>query len=146
VERKRKNKQAKKSFNVVIPLVIYPFDVMVSCGQSDEELIKELTKKGVDAEEEKHLWQLASPTAPGRTAMFSRGQTILRLRNFPDTSFDYGCLAHEVFHAVTFIMWKIGMKFKIMKSDEAYAYLVGYLTEQIMEVIGKVHRGEKLSK
>lgn len=141
---KNKKPTKVKSFNVIIPLVVYPFDVMVSAGQTDKELCKELSGKGIDVEKERELWELASPTAPGRTAMFSSGQTLLRLRHFPDTSFDYGCLAHEVFHVVTFIMWKIGMKFKVMKSDEAYAYLVGYLTEQIMEVIGKVHRGEKL--
>ena len=34
--------------NIIIPLVIYPFDVMVSIGQTDKELSLELLKYGIE--------------------------------------------------------------------------------------------------
>lgn len=43
----------------------------------------------------------------------------------------HSVIAHEVFHITTFIMERIGMELIVMKSDEAYAYLIGYLTDKI---------------
>lgn len=52
----------------------------------------------------------------------------------PKSVTDYGTLAHEIFHAVTFILTRIGMSLT-NESDEAYAYLIGYLTKEIYKHI-----------
>lgn len=115
----------KKASNFIIPLEVYPFDVMVSIGQTDAELKKSLERKSVEWEDKMCL------KGNGLFYMNSQNQSIIRVRFIPVNPVDYGVLQHEIFHAVTFILDRIGMKFMLLKSDEAYAYLVGYLTEQI---------------
>lgn len=122
-----------KKVNRIIPLVVYPFDVMISIGQSDQELKKVLNKYGVDVSD--NVWHFRSPTSNGRTVMFPGNQTLIRLRHAPKTPKQKGEFAHEVFHAVTFVMDRIGMKLIVCKSDEAYSYLTGYLTEQVYMLI-----------
>jgi len=59
------------------------------------------------------------------------GQTIIRLKLHPQTPIQKGYLAHEIFHAVTFIMDRMGIEFVLMKSDECFAYTIGYVTTEI---------------
>lgn len=118
-----------KSLNFIIPLVIYPFDVMVSVGESEDQLEKTLDKY-LDAKKE-IVWRWHNETAVGRFCMFSSNQGLIRLRKLPATPEDYGNLQHEIFHYVTHILDRIGMKLVLMKSDEAYSYMIGYLTKEI---------------
>lgn len=124
----------KKSQNFIIPLKIYPFDVMVSFGETNEQVDKVLKKYDLTADDV-HAATFTSRTVQGRTVMFSSNQTLIRLKSYPRTPIEYGDLQHEIFHAVTFIMDRIGMKLVIVESDEAYAYLVGYLTTEIYKRI-----------
>lgn len=111
--------------NIIIPLVIYPFDIMVSINQSDKDLSMELIRYGIDDISELVL----SETTRGRTVMYDTNQTVIRLK-----SLDIPVLCHEVFHAVAFILSKIGIPLEVMKSDGAYAYLIEYI---VMEVLKK---------
>lgn len=120
----------KKPINFILPLVIYPFDIMVSLGQSDDELKASLKEWGIEWDE---ILEMA-PTGLGRTAMLDGNQTVLRLTNVPVSVTDYGTLAHEIFHAVAFIMDRVGMVL-CRQSDEAYAYLIGYVTKEIYKRI-----------
>lgn len=127
-------KKASKSMNFIIPLVIYPFDVMVSFAESDEQVVAHLKKYGIDTTDNKG-WTFEE-TTKGRCVIFPGHQTLIRLLDFPTTVEQYGCLQHEIFHAVHFITRKMGFKLKV-SSCEAYAYLIGYLTEKIYEKINK---------
>lgn len=111
----------------IIPLVVYPFDVMVSIGEEDKILQNRLKRMGVDLEGES-LERL--PNQEGRCVMFKSNQTLIRLYKKPVSNIDYGYLQHEIFHAVDFILMRVGVKL-CYKSCEAYAYLVQYLTTQI---------------
>lgn len=122
----------KKSLSFIIPLVIYPFDVMISLGETDEQVVAHLDKYGIDITDNTS-WKFEE-TTKGRCIMFPNNQTLIRLLKYPATSQDYGFLQHEIFHAVHFITRKMGFKLKL-SSCEAYAYLVGYLTEKIYEKI-----------
>jgi hypothetical protein len=116
----------KKQINFIVPLAVYPFDVMCSFGESDDKLKSAIQKYG-------GKWNkvmMISENAKGRTVVLNGGQTLLRLFKYPIDCEDYGILAHEIFHAVDFLMRRINIKLT-KKSDEAYAYLIGYLTEQI---------------
>lgn len=125
-----KRKLKSKGSNFIIPLVVYPFDVMISIGETNEDIDKRFKKYNLTAEDIS-LATFTSHTVQGRTVMFSSNQTLIRLRNFPKSPVDYGNLQHEIFHAVTFVMDRIGMVLKVEESDEAYAYLIGYLTREI---------------
>jgi len=127
----------KKKLNFIIPLVVYPFDVMVSFGETENEIIRILESLEL-SESDITLALFHSDTINGRAVMFESNQTLIRLRNFPKSPEEYGVLHHGIFHAVTFIMSKIGMELIILKSDEAYAYLIQYLTREIYERINYV--------
>jgi hypothetical protein len=124
----------KKSLNFIIPLVVYPFDVMVSIGETDIALEKTLTKFGI--KEDGTQWRLEdSPTTQGRCCLFDTNHGLIRLRRKPKLPVEFGQLQHEIFHYVTFILERIGMELIVMKSDEAYSYLIGYLTTEIYKKI-----------
>lgn len=112
---------------------------MISLGETNEELEKSLRRKGIKKDED-DLWKMEGITWRGRTCRFQTGATLIRTRNFPDSSMDYGCLQHEIFHAVTYIMDSIGQPLSVGVSDEAYAYLIGHVTEQTMRKIGDTLR------
>ena len=123
-----------KPFNFIIPLVVYPFDIMVSIGETDADICRTLAKNGVSLPDQE-LILFASSTTKGRTAMFSTNQTCIRLQRHPKSCIDYGILQHEIFHAASFILDRIGMTLHIGHSDEAYAYLIGYITTEIYKRI-----------
>lgn len=132
-------KKKQTNINFIIPLVVYPFDVMISIGQDNEQLGKVLDTMSNLTEEDIRACGYPSEYVKGRAVMFSTNASIIRLRNLPKTPIDFGTLAHEVFHIVTFVMDRVGMKLKLNVSDEAYSYLVGYITEQIYENINKYY-------
>lgn len=112
---------SKKSKNFIVPLVIYPFDIMVSFCQTDEELKKQLQKVGSEWDDKMKC------VGMGSFCMNDKNQSVIRLWNYPETCEQYGVLQHEIFHAVTFILDRMGMKLELFTSDEAYSYLIGYL-------------------
>lgn len=119
--------------NFIVSLGLYPFHIMVSIGQTEEALTEAL--KGYNIPEKdirKKKWTLREDNR-GKALMFSNGATVIRLVEGPVSPAAQGIIAHEVFHAVTFILsYKIGMKLT-KESDEAFAYAIGYVTEQIYE-------------
>lgn len=115
----------KKTLNFIVPLVIYPFSIMVSLGQSDYQLRISLTKSNLEWEERMKL------TGEGKCILLASNNVVVRTSDFPKSPEQMGSLQHEIFHAVAFVMWRIGMELEIDKSEEAYAYLIGYLTKEI---------------
>ncbi len=121
----------KKSFNI-INLHIYPFDVYVSINQTDKELVKSMS--GQDMTDSECLFNLPKSTI-GRAVMLQSNLSVIRIKS--NKEIPHSVIAHEVFHIVTFIMERIGMELVIMKSDEAYAYLIGYITQEVYNIINK---------
>lgn len=117
-----------KGKNFIIPYVVYPFDYMFSFGQSDENLFKLLRNKGIVDPE------VVIIRGNARCVMFENGQTVIRLRVVPSKPHEYGYLQHEIFHAVDFLFNRIGIELS-EKSNEAYAYLIEYLTKEVYERI-----------
>ena len=102
---------------------IYPFDVMVSTETNFNKLHKFLIDKLPEESHDEIDSELMS--SDGRTIMFSTGQTIIQINTLTPN-----IIAHEIFHAVFFFMMKINTPLN-MDTNEAYAYLVGYLTGEI---------------
>ncbi len=126
--------------NFIIPLVIYPFDIMFSVGESDKRL-KNTLKKTLhkDAFEiaynDDFLLGFNPNTKEAGQTLFIKGhqQTVIRLGKKPS----HGIVAHEIFHAVMLLMNFLKMPLSL-ENDEAYAYLIGYITEQFWENVCKV--------
>lgn len=111
----------------VISCGIYPIDIAVSIGESKKKLCKELSKtlpkyiiedlKDQDFEE-------------GKSAIFPTNQVLLWLKNKPSSIEELAILNHEIFHCTCFILERLGITYS-ESSDEAYAYLIQYLTNKI---------------
>lgn len=114
--------------NIVINLGVYPFDLMVSFGESDKKLLKRLIKLGIKEEE---FQGSDGKDYTGNYRMFENGQSLIRLPKIPSTPFEYGVLSHEILHCVFTVMDSVGMKYSY-KSEEAYTYFQGYITEKIL--------------
>lgn len=126
--------EKEKSLNFILPLHIYPFDIMFSFNESDETLIKTLGEYGIDHKD--HPWQFESDSTKGRTCIFYSGQTLVRLPMFPELCEEYGVLHHEIFHAVEYLFYRLNMKLS-KGSGEAYAYLIGYITTEVYKKINE---------
>ena len=57
---------------------------------------------------------------------------ILYMPKIPQTAEDMAFLSHEIFHVANAIMENVGSELTD-SSEEAYAYLIGYLTKKILE-------------
>jgi hypothetical protein len=132
-------KKPNPSFAVIISMEVYPFQLMLSVGQNDEELGAELDKYKGLTEDAIRACQYPSKYVKGRAVMLNNNASVIRLRALPKSNNDYGVLAHEIFHIATFVLDRAGMKLKLGASDEAYAYLIGYLTDKIYEAINEYY-------
>lgn len=128
---KQSGRSMIKTANFIIPLVIYPLDVMVSYNEADDVFFRRL-KKYVVSDTELKDCQLTD-CDDARTIMTEKNQTIIRFKppRRGDRNRFLGVVAHECFHAASYVMYKVGMKLEIEVSDEAYSYLIQYLVQEI---------------
>jgi hypothetical protein len=103
---------------------------MLSVGEADAVLKQRLYKFGLDWDESLSLPE----TTLGRATLFPCNRTLIRLKNYPTTATDHGIIAHEIFHAVDFLLERIGIKLS-GDSGEAYAYLIGYVTQEVYKLL-----------
>ncbi len=124
------NVMAGADINFIVPLQVYPFDVMVSYDQTDKQLRKSLKKYKIHNNAFKPVFN----TQETDVAMFcinNYNQSIIRIKKCEDKYTLISYLNHELLHAVTVILDRMGFKLEILVSDEAYAYLMGYLSKEI---------------
>lgn len=127
----------------VIPIEIYNTDLLVYFG--DVQGVKEALQKyiGEDkAEETMRNFGNVRKTTIARTCIAANGGVVLWMPLIPDNTKDYATLAHETLHAAAFIMRKAGIQFSA-DTEEAYAYLIGYITLQIEEFIAALQERDK---
>ena len=121
----------KTGFHFVINYEVYPFDLLVSINE-DWDTIEKFLKRKLPAElhsgiEEGHT--------VGRTTMYENQSTFIRINQSADPPADFlSTIQHEVFHAVDFLMERIGCELT-RSSDEAYAYMIQHITRKIYEKI-----------
>ncbi len=131
-------KKKEPSLNFIVPMGTYPFDLMVSIGQNDMQLAKVLDNYPLTVQDIEGV-RYTSERCQGRYCLFSTGASIIRIRQIPRTAYQFGNVAHEIFHVASAILDHMGMKLEILVSDEAYAYLIGHLTEQIYERLNRYY-------
>jgi hypothetical protein len=119
----------KKGKYFIVPLHIYPFDVLVSVGQTDKEFEKLLSKYGVLND---FKYQMDNTTRVGKFVMFGDSRVVLRFKYYPTTPKIIATVSHESQHAVFAMFDVIGIKFS-QESEESYTYTTGYLVEEILK-------------
>lgn len=124
----------RKSYNGIIKLTIYPFDVMLSVNQTDKQFVKSLGKYKMPNFEDDilHLESLGD-NRQGRTILLDKSVFIVRLNYWPENEKGIALLVHELFHVTSMLLDHIGMELSIGTSCEAYAYLLQYLTQYVLE-------------
>lgn len=123
-----------KSLNFIIPLVVYPFDLMVSVGETSDQWSKAISKRWKPEEIIDDINKRERPTQQGLSYVYTSPSclaAIIKLSRFDKRSpADHGVLAHEIFHITTFVLAQCGLELND-NSMEAYAYLHGYITQEI---------------
>jgi hypothetical protein len=118
--------------NVVIKWDLYPYDVMLSVGETTDDVVRRLKRLRykIDKDETDDL----NMSNDGRTVMLKGGQTVIRLKDFQNNGVYIALLAHEALHAVFFLMNKVGITYG-EDSDEAYTYALQWLMSTLLHVL-----------
>jgi hypothetical protein len=111
----------------VIPIDVYGHDIVVSIGQSDEDLYEEIKE---NISKKKFDKKMTNQKSIATTFKLKTGCILIRFKDDIDNP---GIVAHEAFHAIVYLFEKIGIEYAY-QSEEAYAYTLEYLTNQILKI------------
>lgn len=111
----------------VIPIEVYGHDIVVSIGQTDSDLYEHIKE---NISEKKFDKRFSNQKSIATTFKLKTGCILIR---FKDNIDNPGIVAHEAFHAIVYLFEKIGIDFAY-ESEEAYAYALEYLTNQILKI------------
>lgn len=112
-----------------IPIDLYNTFLILVVGDQ-HELKQGLEDHNKSEQEYEELAKDITPYSTGKTALLSGGDVVIWVRK----SFDIKTIVHEIFHAVYFVMDKVGIMLTNC-SDEAFAYLAGYIGEKVFDAI-----------
>lgn len=124
----------KKSGLFIVDVEIYKRSVVFSICQTPKQIKEELSKHPVD-----DLDGLLSAIHPNKAGTYyaitaSHEGDIYVF--FNETGLNHGTIAHEIFHATCRIASTVGLPLS-RKSEEAYAYLLGYITKEFYQKMQK---------
>lgn len=109
----------------------YPFHCMVMLGATAPDLFAHMKKHYTTKLTASDVQRINTHLkGMGYTGRLDCGGFVLWLRDYPRTPHDFGVLAHETFHLADMILRNVGMTLSD-DSDEAWAYLIDYLTVRI---------------
>lgn len=116
----------------VISIDIYNIDILFVVSSKQE--LEQALKKHLDKEEAEDAYNVMikdiGDNTLGRSASLNSGQIVLYVKNADDK----GTIAHEIFHIACYIMERAGISL-CHESDEAYAYLIGYITNKVNDIL-----------
>lgn len=120
----------------IINIDLYNTHIMVYFGQFTgllDKLSEYLRKE--DVKKAKELFgDVEDGITLARTCLLESGQIVLWMPEPPITPSEKGTLQHEIFHAANDLMEKVGIRLTLA-SDEAYAYLIGYISTKVEEFL-----------
>lgn len=116
----------------VISIDIYNIDILFVVSSKEE--LKQVIRKHLDKKEAEDAYNVMirniGDNTLGRSASLNSGQIVLWVKNADDK----GTIAHEIFHIACYIMERSGISL-CHESDEAYAYLIGYITNKVNDIL-----------
>lgn len=124
----------------VIDLELYNANILVSVEQDAEDVVVSLVEHGViPSLESPSLKMYMEPFMDmksnnlARTAMYENGVIAVKLGHFDENDIeDMATLVHELSHVCMYTFERIGMPHN-GDTDEAYGYLIGFLTKKFFE-------------
>jgi hypothetical protein len=126
-------KPAMKPTLKVLEFGGYPFDVLLAVGVSTAQVETKLRRLGcvVDEDDRRAL----EMNSEGRTVMLKNNALVVRVSYAEDSPRFWAILAHELLHAVFFVMGHVGIRLTD-ESDEAFTYA-------LQDITFKAHRALK---
>lgn len=118
--------------NKIISIDIYDRDVMVHFGE--KKYLKAKLSKIFGSEQASEILSTISEKEKGKSLLLPGGQMILYMPNLPKDIKGLSILAHEIFHIANFTLGKAGINLT-NDSDEAYSYLIEFLTKKILAML-----------
>lgn len=121
----------------ILNVPIYNTQFIVSVDQTDSQFLKSVAKENLNLEPEVIAMGLFGEEGTGHVTLGHvvnrQGYPVIfRLRGNPDSPKKIASMTHEVFHVVSKTLRNKGMTL-VPESEEAYAYLLDYIVEQILE-------------
>ena len=120
----------KKMF--LINSAVYPLDTLVVVEHPPEDVVKYIETKlkyKLDAEEKKMFVVFKGL---GKSIQLKNGAGVLWIKKFDGSVYWHWVLNHEIFHIVYQTIKHVGIKLSD-SSEEAFTYLMEYLTKQILK-------------
>jgi len=121
--------------NMVLPIPIYGGLFVFTFNTTEKQFRKFIAKNNLTFTEQEYEKLGMSEISSGKCVMFECTTVVIRMKRMPVSCYDYGILQHEIFHGVSCYLDRLGLKLKINASDEAYSYLIGYITEKVYNEI-----------
>lgn len=121
----------------VIDTVLYPVNILISIGQTNDEfaglLSNTLHETALEELKEDSGIVELPPTTFARTMMFyNTGDIVLRIPKAENTPEFKGVVAHEIFHMVELLFDSIDTPLT-KETSEPYAYLITHITKKFYE-------------
>lgn len=114
----------------LIPIDMYSTELLLHVGSKDG-FKKKLNKFFSHGVVNKVMSGINKSSVGYTCPIENKGVYVLWLKEPPDTPFGIGVMSHEVLHLAVNIMKHVGIE-PSDSSEEAYAYLVQFLTKSIM--------------
>jgi hypothetical protein len=105
---------------------------MVHFGEKKH--LKARLSKIFGCEKSSEIVSMISGEEKGKSFLLPGGQMILYMPNLPKDIKGLSILAHEIFHIANFTLEKAGINLT-SDSDEAYSYLIEFLTKKILAML-----------
>ena len=122
-----------KAYTKIIPIEVYSRDILFHFGDvpSFRKAVRRYhTKEQTDAIFERLEF---NDNSAGKTIYDNKENAfIVWMPYLPQTLYDMQFLTHEIFHATRLLMRGIDIPLSD-DSEEAYAYLIGYITKRVFE-------------
>ena len=128
------NLKTNKMKNIfkVIKGTVYPFDVLISINQTDDEFYSEVGHLSDDDLESVFL--NLDETVLARSYITKNNVSIIRFMNLDKENIPHGLISHEALHITSYILKRVGIDFNF-ETEEAYAYFLNYIVDNIYSTI-----------
>lgn len=121
-----------KNIFEVIKGTVYPFDILVSINQTDDEFYSEVSHLSDDDLESVFL--NLDETVLARSYITKNNVSIIRFMNLDKENIPHGLISHEALHITSYIFKRVGIDFSF-ETEEAYAYFLNYIVDNIYSTI-----------
>ena len=119
---------------IVIQIPIYKAAVLIYWG--DRKGLYKAVKRNSDKATAREVIEEVTPNTEGVTVMTSGRTVTIYLASPPRDPRSVAILIHELSHATNFILREVGI-LHTESTEEAYTYLLEYLTRETLERITK---------